>query len=338
MKLNNKEASLLNRVIEQWREQDLVDNETAGKLKKSYQTDPGDYKTLSFYAFFAAISCALLAFGALVLDEKWIERMRSYFSFSEFTIGMLFAGLGIFLVWYIKKRKGRYVNAVWANESLTILLGLSICISVAYFGKALSKDSEGYYWLILAAGAGLGVAAYLIRSNLLWLCMILALTGWWTSFSYEQGQAYFWGMNLPLRLLAWTVLLWILLAICKQRKLPEQFIIPSNFLIWIMLLSAAWGVSVFGNYDMEKWFSLRQFTVLPWAIAYTVFLAGLLWYAIKKKDNTLRDIVLLFLILNIYTRYFEYFWDVTNKGIFFAVLALSFWLIGRKLEQLRKRR
>jgi len=46
---------------------------------------------------------------------------------------------------------------------------------------------------------------------------------------------------------------------------------------------------------------------------------------------------LLFLLLNLYTRYFEYFWDVTNKGIFFTILALSFWLIGKKLEQYRRK-
>lgn len=336
MKLTNKEASLLDKVIEQWQEQNLVDEPTAKNLKDSYQSDPGDYKTLSFYAFFAAISCALLAFGALVLDEKWIERMRSYFSFSEFTIGALFAGLAVFLVWYIKRRKAKYINAVWANESLGILLGLSTCISITYFGKAISANSDGYYWLILAAGLALGTEAYLIKSKLLWMAMLLALTGWWTSFSYEQGHPFFLGMNMPLRLLVWSAVLVIVFYVLRRRPWMEAFSEVSYFVIWIMLLSAAWGVSVFGNYDMEKWFTLRQFSVLPWAIGYTLLLAGLLFYAIKQKNKSLRDIVLLFLILNIYTRYFEYFWDVTNKGIFFTILALSFWLVGRKLEQIRK--
>jgi len=46
---------------------------------------------------------------------------------------------------------------------------------------------------------------------------------------------------------------------------------------------------------------------------------------------------LVFFLVNIYTRYFEYFWDRTNKGIFFAILALSFWFVGKKAEQLRNR-
>ncbi|MBL4678753.1 MAG: hypothetical protein JKY70_21555, partial [Mucilaginibacter sp.] len=35
-----------------------------------------------------------------------------------------------------------------------------------------------------------------------------------------------------------------------------------------------------------------------------------------------------------YTKYFEYFWESTNKTIFFAILALSFWLVGRKAEKI----
>ena len=40
------------------------------------------------------------------------------------------------------------------------------------------------------------------------------------------------------------------------------------------------------------------------------------------------------MLINIYTRYFEYFWDVTDKALFFIILGLSFWLIGRKAEKI----
>lgn len=337
MRLNNKDAALLDRVIEAWEEQELLDAAKAKQLRASYQSDEGDYKTLTFYAFFAAISCALLAFGALVLDEKWIERMRSYFSFSEFTIGVLFAGLCVFLVWYIRKRKQKYLNAVWANESLSILLALSTCIAVTYFGKALSRDSSGYYWLILGTGALFAIEAFLVRSRLLWACMIAAIAGWWASFTYEQSDPFFWGMNMPVRLLLLSLfLLGVHYLICRRSWL-QQFLSVNYFAVWIMFFTTAWGVSVFGNFDLDGWFAMRQSRVLGWAIGYTLILAGLLFYAIKAKDKSLRDMVLLFLILNLYTRYFEYLWDVTNKGIFFAIMALSFWLIGKKLEQVRKR-
>jgi hypothetical protein len=33
-------------------------------------------------------------------------------------------------------------------------------------------------------------------------------------------------------------------------------------------------------------------------------------------------------------RFFEYFWDTLHKAIFFAALALSFWLLGTKAEKI----
>jgi hypothetical protein len=34
-----------------------------------------------------------------------------------------------------------------------------------------------------------------------------------------------------------------------------------------------------------------------------------------------------------YTRYFEYFWNSMHKALFFALLGISFWLIGSKAEK-----
>ena len=36
--------------------------------------------------------------------------------------------------------------------------------------------------------------------------------------------------------------------------------------------------------------------------------------------------------LNLYTRFFELFWDNLHKAVFFALLAASFWYIGSKAE------
>lgn len=337
MKLNAKEVQLLDSVLDHWEANEYLDENKVAQLKSSYQSESGDYRTLSFFAFFAAISCALLAFGALVLDEKWIERMRTYFSFSEFTIALLFGGLSILLVWYIKKRKQKYINTTWANESLSVLLGLSICVMVAYFGKGIGSSKDAYYWLILAAGGFLGLSSYLVSSRVLWLSMIVALSAWFASFSYELGHPYWLGMTMPLRLFVWATLLLFGFYCLPQKRWWAPLRSPTYFIVWIMFLTAAWGLSIFGNIAMDRWLNLRQVYVLPYAIGNTMLLATLLWWSIKQSDRRLRDMVLLFFILNIYTRYFEYFWDRTNKGIFFAILALSFWLTGRRLELWRKR-
>ena len=43
-----------------------------------------------------------------------------------------------------------------------------------------------------------------------------------------------------------------------------------------------------------------------------------------------------FFFINLYTALFQYFWNGLHKAIFFAILAASFWLLGRKAESLWK--
>ena len=340
MKVDKKEADILDRAIEKWQEEELIDPGLAVKLKDSYESTKGDYRTLTFYAFIAAVSCAILAFGALVLDEKWIERMRTYFAFSEFTIGFMFTALTVLFVWLLRKRKKSAPMAQLANESLSLLIALSASVAIAYFGKGFGQNERQYYYLIFAAALAFGGLGFLVQSRLLWTAMIAALCGWFAGYSFEaavETKGLLYGLNMPLRLTLFCSVL-LLLSIFVVKRIPALAYFHNNsyYVSWALLLFTAWFLSIFGHYDLNRWFSMKQSRVLFWAIAYTLFLVAALFYAIKKKDNTLRDMVLLFLILNIYTRYFEYFWDITNKGLFFAIMALSFWFVGRKLEQYRK--
>ncbi len=107
---------------------------------------------------------------------------------------------------------------------------------------------------------------------------------------------------------------------------------------WVFFLVAAWSLSVMGNSsNFDVWLDMRQGKLWHWALGFTLLLLGLIFYAFRKKDAFLRDITLVFFLVNIYTRYFEYFWDKTNKGLFFAILAFSFWWIGKAAEKWRKK-
>jgi hypothetical protein len=60
--------------------------------------------------------------------------------------------------------------------------------------------------------------------------------------------------------------------------------------------------------------------------------------ALEKDDSVLRGFGLTFFFINLYTALFQYFWNGLHKAIFFAILAASFWLLGRKAESLWKMR
>jgi uncharacterized membrane protein len=61
-------------------------------------------------------------------------------------------------------------------------------------------------------------------------------------------------------------------------------------------------------------------------------------YGLKHDDATSRGFGITFLFINLYTKYFEFFWNGMHKAIFFILLAASFlvdWPTCRKTLELR---
>lgn len=339
MELDKKEAHLLDRFIARWTQSALIDASTAEQLKGTYASRESNLGALAIYAFIAALSCGLLAFGSLVLDEKWIELLRKQFGVSEVIVSVIFLLLTGLLVYWTRRRKHRHPESVIANESFLITVVMSFGVAMVYLGRSLGYSSDHYIWLILLSAIGYGALALYLKSPLLWVVMILTLAGFWGAASYEwQDKAdYFLGMNYPLRMTLFGGLV-VVAGFALTRVQALSYLQKTTIITgWLLLLIAAWTLSIFGNYSSyEAWSAIRQGRLWLWAVGFTVLLIGLLWYAVQVKDDTLRDIVLVFFLLNIYTRYFEYFWDHTNKGLFFALLAISFWWLGKRAERWRK--
>ncbi|WP_018625801.1 hypothetical protein [Niabella aurantiaca] len=342
MRVSKKDADVIGNAIDQWEKEQVVDAQHAARLRQSVEVHKDDLGSFTFYAFVAAVSCAILAFGAIVLDEKWIERIRRFFAFSEVLIGVVFLALSLLLIWFAKKRKQRHPDASLSNESFNILAVLSLGVSITYLTRGMGSGYRLYGLVVFVLAAGYGAVARYLQSKLIWVCALLALIVSWgiqTWIWSGPEHDYFLGMNYPLRMTVLGVVL--LLTIWFFRMQKRAAVIPfyeiTAYFLWIFFLLSGLLLSVSGNLSYDVWSNIRQGRLFLWALGYTLLLAVLVVYAYKRKDELFRDLVLLFFLLNIYTRYFEYFWDKTNKGIFFALLALSFWLIGRKTEQMRKR-
>jgi len=96
-----------------------------------------------------------------------------------------------------------------------------------------------------------------------------------------------------------------------------------------------WLLSIFGNYgSIDNWLHIKQISLFYWGIISAVVAGGFLFFGLKTQDVIAREFGITFLLIFIYTKYFEYFWEHTDKTIFFAILGLSFWLIGRKAERI----
>ncbi len=338
--MEKKDAEILEKAIDHWQEEGIVDEATALKMRKSYAIEDNSTGVLSTYALVASVSCGLLAFGALVMDEKWIELLRRKFGFAELTVGIGFVLLSAVFVFFSHRRNKKPGAARATNEAFNIIIVLSMAVAVAYVGRSIGYQNGNYAPILLLAALLYGTTGVFLRSQLLWVTMLLTLAGWWGAQTYHwsAGGDYFLHMNYALRMSVFGLLVLLLQLIVQRVALLSSFARLTKIMGWLFFLVAAWSLSILGNSsNFDVWLQIKQGRLWFWALGFSVLLIGLIIYAFRKKDPFLRDVSLVFFLINIYSRYFEYFWDKTNKGLFFLILAFSFWWIAKTAEKWRKK-
>lgn len=334
MDADKQEQELLNKALSEWREQGLLSPEKTEELRSTIT--PKGTAQIAQYFFFIAISCILLAFGAIFIDDKLLEKVKTYFAFSNLAIAALMLALSIVWFWYIIRRR-RTATGTISYEIYMIIGALAALCSLTYICKDFGFGTD-YTSFLFAAFIMLLTLSSLLRSRALWIAGVLSLMGWYGTFSnLFATDNRFLGMNYPLRFSVFGLLLLGCSFLLKKIHLASFAQRITFVTALIILFTGLWGLSIFGNFShLEEWSRVRQVHVLAYAFLFGIaavisFLAGL-----RFKDDFVRDMGVLFLLLNLYTRYFEYFWDSVNKGIFFLILAVSFFLVGKWIEKKKR--
>jgi hypothetical protein len=166
------------------------------------------------------------------------------------------------------------------------------------------------------------------------------------STGYEMG-GYDLGMDYPLRSLFFGLVL-VLLAEATQlapRSLNSGdlgvvrrtcFFFGTTRVIgllhvfislWIMSI---WGSWAYGSHSISDF----RWDCLFWSVLFGLAAIAAVVRALQKDDAILRGFGLTFFFIGLYTKFCEYFWNGLHKAVFFGVLAISFWAIGRWAESL----
>ena len=337
MELDKNEWHILEQAISEWEQTGKLTKEQASGLRESLQLKHTERQQIAQYFFFIALFCTLLAFGAIFLNEKLLEKIKLYFSWNDLAIAGITAVLSVLWFWYVGRKRDR-ISPV-AYEIYMVLGGLSVLTSLIYCCKQAGANTTYTPFLLLSFFL-LGVLSPLLRSKALWIGAIAAFIGWFGEFSiYDSRANLFIGMNYPMRYaaLGMAVLAFgFLQGRIKQLAFTARITYTTGLLLTFCGL---WGVSIFGNYNtLAGWQQVRQVHVLAYSIVFAAAAVVSFLLGVKYKDEAARDLGVLFLLINLYTRYFEYFWDSMNKGIFFLILAITFGLVGRWLERNNRKR
>jgi uncharacterized membrane protein len=337
MEVDKNEQNILERAIDEWQQTGQLTPEQATALKHSLEPKRNDRQQIAQYFFFIALFCTLLAFGAIFLNEKLLEKIKLYFSWNDLAIASITAVLSALWFWYVGKKRRR-LSAV-TYEIYMVLGGLSVLTSLIYCCKQAGSTTT-YTTFLLLSFFILGILSAILRSKALWIGAIAAIIGWFGEYSvYQSSDNLFLCMNYPLRYTALGLVI-LALAFVQARIKPIAFVYRITYVTGLVLLFCGlWGISIFGNYNtLVGWQQVRQIHVLAYSIIFAAASVMSFLLGIKYEDETARDFGVLFLLINLYTRYFEYFWDSMNKGIFFLILAITFGLVGRWLERNNRKR
>ncbi len=333
MKVTRKQERIIQLTLDGWRQEGVIDAAEQQRLQQNLSVQLFDWQRLSRYAFWIALACVIIAIGSLVADE-YLMALLFNFGYVPRAIGLVVIATAFYL-WGFRRQKFT-PDKRYSNEAILFLGVLFTALFLWQLGLALDNGSGNIAPLFLSGCVIYGAIGYFGRSGLIWLFCLLALGSYFgTATGYASSWGMYWlDMNYPIRFVLFGG---VLLAACYLLKNPLQhrsLFGVSKAMGLLYLFIALWILSIFGNYDLDIWQSVRQIELLHWSLLFAAAAIACIWISLKTDDGMLRGFGLTFLGINLYTRYFELFWDDTNKVIFFLLLAISLALVGRYAEKI----
>jgi hypothetical protein len=337
MKLSRRKARLLEEVLEDWRASRTLSEAEARRLLATVEVVPFDWRRLARYSFWVAVACIVIAVASALADEALLDLLATLITLSpagRFIALALVAGG--FYAWSLRRQR-EAPEKIYGNEALCFLGVLATAGAVESLGEMLSSGGGRFSLLFLIAALLYGAIGLAFPSVQVWIFALLSLGSW---IGFETGYAsgwgaYFLGLNYPFRFLMFGAALAAASHLFLAWPARARFWRPTFVIGLLCLFLSLWVMSIFGNYgDLRAWHSAGYGELFLWAVLFGAASAAAIWYGLRFDDRTSIGFGITFLFINLYTRFFEHFWDSLHKAVFFAVLGASFWYIGSRAERI----
>ena len=337
MKANRTHALVIRDALDQWNRSGLLDDRTTALLRQDIEPVPFDWKKLAKYSFWIALICIVTAISSVLLDRVLMALLERIFNAPDIIKSLGFAALSALFYGVGVKSRRKYPAKVFSNEAVLFLGVLATAGSIFELGRAIDTGSGHFSILILLGCIVYGVLGYQFKSNLIWLFSLVSLGSWMgTETGYASGWgAYYLGMNYPLRFVLFGLALSVFALWAERLKGFERFSRTTLIVGLLYGFIALWIMSIFGNYgDHASWALIKQSSLFLWSVVFGLAAVAAIYHGLRLDSGVTKGFGITFLFINLYTRFFEYFWEPTHKAIFFALLGVSFWYLGSRAEKI----
>jgi uncharacterized membrane protein len=330
-----KKDEIILRELAQWRDQGMIDQATHDRLAPQYQGRTWDFATIIRWSLI--MGAVMLGVGLI----SFITLIIHTLSFVALVLTILCAAAFWYGFQLADPQRGRFFPRT--GNALIAVACLLLCGDVFTVGKLLSSGSGHWPVLLLVTSAIYFVVAYGTKNTLVLVFALLGLATWFgTESGYVSGWgAYYMGLNYPMRFAIASPL--VVAAGYLHRRfahgLPDSFARTYYSLGLFYLNLSLWVMSIFGNYgDMHSWQSVRQYQLLWFTVIWTVVIAAIFAIGARSRNRMFVNYAIVFGVIDLYTRYFEYFWNELHKSLFFIILGAVSVATGLFFERKLKRR
>jgi hypothetical protein len=345
--LPRKHHGIVIQAIQHWRQSGIIDEQTALNLSESLVLAPFDWLKAARYAFILSLSCVALTVVSLLASH---QLMRIFWRLFHQSIVM-----NVFITGAISAaifRYGRFLRRKPGHRTIGVELvflvaAMFLYVSVNFLGIAILPGGlEHRTFPFVVATLVYALLGLWLPSKLVWVLGLLSLGAWIgvATGGTNDFASTFLGMHYPIRFAVLGAVLSLLGIVGEQAFQPQERGIALKNPLWAMspqtkvfgllvLFIALWILSILGNFGvLLPWGNVNQGSLFHWTLLLVAASVAAIWFGLKHEDNVLRGFGMASLLVNLYTRYFEYFWHTFNRALFFAVLAASFWFLGSRAQ------
>jgi hypothetical protein len=335
--VNKKSAKILKDGIAHWQEEKLVDDTIAQSLLNNIEVTSFDWKRLAKYSFWISLICLIIAIGAIFADDLLIKWLENFFNAPKIILSLIFTVIAAGFYYYGIRRRVFFPEKIYSNESFLFLGVLSTAMAVYQWGLIFDNGGGHFSALFLFSFVVYAILAFWFKSRLIWVFAILSIGSW---FVAETGYMSAWGasvlwMDYPLRFIVFGAILTAVALGFQSKQFFVNFANSTLVMGLLYLFIALWLTSIFGNYgDMTSWFHASKLELFWWGGLLAIVALLAIVHGLKYDNAITRGFGITFLFLNLYTKYFEYFWSGMHTAVFFAILAITLWILGVKAEKI----
>lgn len=335
MMLARKQAAVVRDAIERWKKDGIIPDAQAAALAATIEVQYFDWRKLAKYSFWIALFSIISSVSAALSDRMIRDLLEVLISAPPLLRCAVLSVVASALYRLGIAKRQHAPDRIYRNEAIFFLGVLATAAAISQLGIAFDRGSGHYSALLLLSFLIYAVLGIVLESNLIWVFALASLGGWMgTETGYMSGWgAYYLGMNYPLRFVPFGGLLTACALAFEHHPAAAKFYRSTLVMGLLYLFIALWIMSIFGNYgDVARWERVKQIELFHWSILFGAVAGWAIYHGLKHDNDITKGFGVTFLGLNLYTRFFELFWNTLHKAVFFALLAASFWYLGSKAE------